>query len=114
MRYTLAILIIILLASSAFPKAGQPIPVPQVSINEAIKIASDEFNNTYVNVGNKQQSKYMSERILVSATYKNEHLLDKFGEWLWVIVFLHPISNDHQIHYTVDNYGIAEEIIHTV
>jgi len=87
-----------------FAKSGPPIPVPKLSIEEAVSLASEYFYTKETRIRGQEYFK-KSDYILISAEYTNR-LKDKAGhEWAWKIKFVHPEQNDHSVVYKVTDEG---------
>ena len=100
---TLIVLLFILLTwSNVFAKSSPPIPVPEISISEAIDIAEEYFYNKETRVVDSDYFK-VENYILISAQYTN-YIDEEYQEdWYWIIKFIHPIQNDHSVVYKVTN-----------
>ncbi len=83
---------ILLSASISFGKSGQEIPIPQVSINEAISHAKNLFNSPSIKLADESYFK-KDEYILISVEYTDD-FEDKVI-WAWKASFVHPKQNDH-------------------
>lgn len=91
-----------LIAFSAFADAGPPLPLPEISLTEAVELAKDHFvvKETRNNDGEVFKK---DEYILISANYTN-YFQEKYEkEWAWRIEFTHPAQNDHSVVYKVSN-----------
>jgi len=107
------ILLLLSLSSKVFAKAGPPIPKPQISIVEAIKIAEDYFYSGKSSVIDNVSYK-IKEYILVSVEYTTYFMEEHQREWAWKIRFVHPIANDNSITFKVTSDGkIFEQEITT-
>jgi len=96
------ILSILFLFGNGLAKSGSPIPVPKVSISEAIDIATKYFYNKETRVIDGDCFK-VKDYILISAQYTN-YFNEKYEkEWAWKIEFVHPVQNDHSLLYKVRN-----------
>lgn len=98
----IVILFILSICSNAFAKAGPPIPVPAISMSEAIDIAVEYFYNKEIGVIDGDYFK-VEDYILISSQYTNYINEEYQKEWAWVITFIHPVQNDHSVVYKVTN-----------
>lgn len=97
-----SILFTSLVPFSAIADAGPPIPVPEISLTEAVELTKDYFVSKETrNIDGKDFKK--NEYILISAIYSN-YFQEKYEkEWAWRIKFTHPVQNDHSVVYKVTN-----------
>ena len=96
------ILFSLFLFGNALAKSASPIPVPKVSISEAVEIAKEYFYNKETRVIDGDYFK-VKDYILISAQYTN-YFNEKYEkEWAWKIKFVHPVQNDHSLLYKVRN-----------
>lgn len=96
------ILSIMFVFSTGWAKSGTPIPVPGLSISEAVKIAQEYFYKKETRVIDGEHFK-VKDYILISAQYTN-YFNEKYEkEWAWKIEFVHPVQNDHSVIYKVRN-----------
>lgn len=95
-------LLILFIYSDAFAKAGPPIPVPGISISEAIDIAEEYFYNKETRMVDSDYFK-VEDYILISAQYTNYIDEEYQKDWSWIIKFIHPVQNDHSVVYKVTN-----------
>ncbi len=93
-------LAVLLVSTAARPKAGPPIPVPKVSVTEAIELATKHFLNKesrVIDAGTFKKSEY----ILTLAQYTSRFGGKRQKTWAWKIRFVHPVANDHSVEYKV-------------
>jgi len=99
-RYIFFLLFLITIPTNLFAKSGPPIPVPRLSISEAVDIAQQYFYNKEARIADRDYFK-ISDYILISAEYTNRFEESKEKEWAWKIIFIHPVQNDHSVVYKV-------------
>ena len=94
-----AAFLFLLLPVLCYGKAGPEIPRPKITITEAVKIAK----NKLLQESKLVDSRYFKakEYIVISVSYTNRYRKKLFKEWGWVIVFTHPLANDHNAIYRV-------------
>ncbi|MCP4158894.1 MAG: hypothetical protein GY760_02365 [Deltaproteobacteria bacterium] len=92
------IIYILLIASISFGKSGPEIPIPQVSINEAISLAKNLFYSSTTKLADESYFK-KDEYILISVEYTND-FEDKVI-WAWKALFVHPKQNDHSAAFRI-------------
>jgi hypothetical protein len=94
--------LVLVFFTTVFAKSGPPIPIPQVSITEAITLAQDYFSNEekrIVDVELFKRKDYLLYSVRYTSNFNGE--LDK--EWAWEVKFIHPLQNDHSVAYKVTN-----------
>ncbi len=83
-------------------KSGPPIPVPKLSISEAIDMAGRYLCDSEYRLKDTDLFP-KSEYIIISAEYTNYSNQEYQKDWFWKIKFVHPVQNDHSIIYKVTN-----------
>ena len=95
---------VLIFSTTVFAKAGPPIPVPQISITEAITIAQNYFYNEENRIVDAEFFK-PKDYLLYSVQYTNNFNSGVDKDWAWKIEFIHPLQNDHSVAYKVTNDG---------
>ncbi len=85
-----------------FAKSGPPIPVPKLSISEAVDMAGRYLCDSEYRLKDTDLFP-KSEYIVISAEYTNYFKQGYQKEWAWKIKFIHPVQNDHSVIYKVTN-----------
>jgi len=106
--------LLVSVAVTLLADAGPRIPLPKISMTEAIQFAQKQLGIDLV-----KDPAFMRQMLLVEARYVSEnHLAYEFPKlfpkvgpviekprWFWVIAFVHPVSNDVSFTYCVDQSG---------
>jgi len=105
MKRLIVVASLVLLAFTVFrglAEAGSkpPIPVPQVSIAEAVDLATKHLRSGKAPVIDAELAK-PEEYIVTSAEYTCRFKDTKETGYAWKIHFVHPVHNDHSIIYRV-------------
>lgn len=81
-----------------YSKAGPSIPLPAVSIEEAIALSRKAFSENTINLKN---AGYFSKFILSSVNYVQDNK-SKNMYWVWQTIFVHPVDNDCKWCYEIN------------
>ncbi|MFC1743530.1 hypothetical protein ACFL35_05995 [Candidatus Riflebacteria bacterium] len=108
-KTTLAVILMLVFATTfTIAKSGSPIPVPRISIIEAISLATGYFRSGKTKLIDPEYAK-IEEYILISAQYTKRFDNNLTNNWAWKIRFVHPVINDHSVTYKVtDDRKIVE------
>ena len=93
---------IVVISSNVFAAAGPPIPEPNLSITEAIKLANDHFYSGNIEIIDPAHFK-REDYIIISVQYTNYFKGKREKEWAWKIKFVHPIQSDHSVALKIMN-----------
>ncbi len=100
---------VIILPIKAFSDSGSPLPIPNVSATEAIHLANNYFKALLSHSEIKA-----NDYILLSVEWTDHYRNNYYGEWSWVVRFVHPVHNDVSWTFKVTNKKKVIEIEHTV
>ena len=100
LAFSLAIAVLLIGSGAAWSKSGSPIPVPKVTVTEAIELATKYFLEKETRAVDTKDFK-KSEYTLTLAQYTSRFGGKRQKTWAWKIRFVHPVANDHSVEYKV-------------
>lgn len=98
----LALVVPVVLKGLAAAKSGPPIPVPKITISEAVDLVTRRIGSGEVKFIDPEVAK-PSEYIVTSAEYTTRFDDQKETDWAWKVRIVHPVHNDHSIVFRVAN-----------
>ena len=97
----------LLIPTHAFSKAGPKIPTPQHTASEAIEIVEAVFRKSFPDGRRFAEGPglMIKDFFVQSAVYASSFDEISFGEWSWLIKFVHPVHNDNSFVFRLKNNG---------
>ena len=93
-------LLLAIVSSVAFSKAGPEIPRPKFSYQVAHDLAHKALLTQKDNIDPKYAK--AEDYILGSIKYRKVE-----NNWVWVVMFFHPKANDHTVTYYINLQGLV-------
>jgi hypothetical protein len=99
MLFIVMAFLILCVSQEGHSKAGPPIPLPSVAVEEAIALSRKTFTENTITLKNAD---YFSKFILTSVKYIQDKETQG-NNWVWQIIFVHPVDNDCKWCYQIYN-----------
>ena len=97
--HRLSAVLLIMLQTTAFAKAGYNVPPPSLDAIAAVKLAKTKILKE-VQLGDSSFF-IPKEYIVTLVKYTNRYRGKRFKNWAWVIELKHPQANDHSATYKI-------------
>ncbi|MBN1522775.1 MAG: hypothetical protein JW928_09620 [Candidatus Aureabacteria bacterium] len=91
MKKLIVLLVLLVLPIVVYSAKGPEIPISNVTLEEAIEIAKDAFEEYKTKKNNEA---FYSPFIITKVIYTDYFEEHPKSEWAWYVKFVHPIQND--------------------